>query len=52
MDSVDCEFKSSNQNVQLTFTVKQTQDMLDKTILKEVKTKVTNSVKANTFTLR
>ncbi|XP_063675082.1 sushi, von Willebrand factor type A, EGF and pentraxin domain-containing protein 1-like isoform X2 [Bolinopsis microptera] len=51
MDSVDCQYKSSKQNIQLTFTVKQTQDMLDKTILKEVKTKVTKSVKAETFTL-
>ena len=46
---MDCEF---NKVVLLGFSISQTQDMLNKNLLKEAKTKIKDSVKKNTFSLR
>jgi len=48
VEAVDCEF---NKVVLLGFSISQTQDMLNKNLLKEAKTKIKDSVKKNTFSL-
>ena len=46
---MDCQYKTV---ILLKFNVVQTQDLLDKTLLKEAKSAIKTSVKQNTFTLR
>ena len=47
--AVDCQYKTV---ILLKFNVVQTQDLLNKSLLKEAKSAIKTSVKQNTFTLR